>query len=68
MQEDALKELKRELHVKNKHISNLYVLIDTLQTNLESCISLLEDGKKDEIIHVPSYKWCLNWKRGDEKE
>lgn len=61
------KTLKKDLKLKQKYISDLYVLIDTLQTNLESCVSLLDEDKKKQIINVPSYKWCLNWKQGDEK-
>ena len=62
------KALKKELKLSEKYISNLYVLIDTLQTNLESCVSLLDENKKKEIVDVPSYKWCLSWQQGDEKE
>ena len=50
-----------------KQINELYVVIDTLQTNLRSAISHLSEEDKEKIINVQSYKWCSNWKQGDEK-
>ena len=50
-----------------KEIAELYVVIDTLQTNLRSAVGYLSDEDKDKIINVQSYKWCTNWQQGDEK-
>ena len=50
-----------------RQINELYVVIDTLQTNLRSAISHLSEEDKEKIINVQSYKWCSNWKQGDEK-
>jgi hypothetical protein len=56
-----------ELIRKDKQISELYVLIDTLQTNLRSSVSRIKEQDRGEITSVQSYKWCMNWKQGDEK-
>jgi|TARA_B110000495_G_C22725053_1_gene425734 hypothetical protein len=56
-----------ELIRKDKQISELYVLIDTLQTNLRSSVSRIKEEDRGEITSVQSYKWCMNWKQGDEK-
>lgn len=57
---------ERRLNIKvielEKEISELKVLIDTLQTNLRSAVSQLDEGKKDSIVSVQSYKWCVNWR------
>lgn len=58
------KDLK--IHELNKQINELYVLIDTLQTNLKSTASALPEDEKSSITEVRSYKWCINWKPGDE--
>ena len=50
-----------------RQINELYVVIDTLQTNLRSAISHLSEEDNEKIINVQSYKWCSNWKQGDEK-
>ncbi len=60
------KNLLKQLLQKDKQISELYVLIDTLQTNLRSTTSYLNEGDKEKITNVQSYKWCINWKQGDE--
>lgn len=60
------KQLLLQLHKKDKQISDLYALIDTLQTNLRSAVNSLSENDKDQIINVQSYKWCSNWKQGDE--
>jgi len=44
----------------------LYVLIDTLQTNLRAATSQLDESTKEKITSVQSYKWCMNWRAGDE--
>jgi hypothetical protein len=56
-----------ELIRKDKQISELYVLIDTLQTNLRSAVSQIKEGDRGKITGVQSYKWCINWRQGDEK-
>ena len=59
------KLLQLEILKKNKQIQDLYVLIDTLQTNLRSATSYLNEEKKREI-NTRTYKWCMNWRAGDE--
>ena len=59
--------LKLEIHNKEKQIADLYALIDTLQTNLRSAVFYLNNEDKQKVINVQSYKWCVNWKQGDEK-
>ena len=58
--------LMLQLLNKDKQIAELYVLIDTLQTNLRSATSFLSEEDKVKITSVPSYKWCTNWSQGDE--
>jgi len=58
--------LQLELVQKNKQISELYVLIDTLQTNLRSAVSHL-DERGQRAVNSHSFRWCTNWKPGDEK-
>jgi len=60
------KNLLKQLLQKDKQIADLYVLIDTLQTNLRSTTSYLNNDDKAKITNVQSYKWCMNWKQGDE--
>lgn len=60
------KHLLKQLLQKDKQISELYVLIDTLQTNLRSTTSYLNEDDKEKITNVQSYKWCMNWSQGDE--
>jgi hypothetical protein len=61
------KKLQFELMKKDKQIADLYVVIDTLQTNLRSATNLLQEEDKQKIINVQSYKWCMNWRQGEEK-
>ena len=61
------KKLQFELMKKDKQIADLYVVIDTLQTNLRSATNLLQEEDEQKIINVQSYKWCMNWRQGDEK-
>ena len=61
------KKYTLELIRKDKQISELYVLIDTLQTNLRSAVSQIKEEDKGKITGVQSYKWCINWRQGDEK-
>ena len=56
-----------EIHNLTKRISELYVVIDTLQTNLRSAVSHLNDDDR-KIVETQSFKWCINWKAGDEKD
>ena len=60
------KLLQLEVLKKNKQIQELYVLIDTLQTNLRASTSQLNESTKEKITSVQSYKWCMNWRAGDE--
>ena len=60
------KKLQFEIMKRDKQIQDLYVLIDTLQTNLRSASNLLDEENKDKIVNVQSFKWCMNWKAGDE--
>lgn len=60
------KQLQFEIMKRDNQIQDLYVLIDTLQTNLRSASNLLDEENKDKIVNVQSYKWCMNWKAGDE--
>ena len=50
-----------------KQITELYVVIDTLQTNLRAATTYLNE---EQMVAVDnhSYKWCTNWKPGDEKQ
>ena len=61
------KQLQLEIIKRDKQIQELYVLIDTLQTNLRSASNLLDEENKDKIVNVQSFKWCMNWKAGNEK-
>ena len=58
---------KLELMKKDKQIADLYVLIDTLQTNLRSAVSQIKEEDRGKITGVQSDKWCINWRQGDEK-
>lgn len=60
------KQLQFEIMKRDKQIQDLYVLIDTLQTNLRSASNLLNEENKDKIVNVQSFKWCMNWRAGDE--
>tara|TARA_Y100000385_G_C12535698_1_gene401510 strand:+ start:199 stop:390 length:192 start_codon:yes stop_codon:yes gene_type:complete len=59
------KELNFKIKKQEDQIRELYVLIDTLQTNMRSCTSYLKDNELKEIS-TRSFKWCMNWKAGDE--
>ena len=60
------KKLMLDLNNKEKQIRDLYALVDTLQTNLASAVTYLNEEDKQKVTSVPSYKWCMNWKQGDE--
>ena len=59
-------KLKLELNKKTKQITELYVVIDTLQSNLRAATSYLSPEQMG-AVNNHSYKWCVNWKPGDEK-
>ena len=61
------RKLQLDLMNKEKQIADLYALIDTLQTNLRTATSYLSEDDKQEVVNVQSYKWCMNWRQGDEK-
>ena len=56
-----LLEKDRLLLEKDKEISDLHVLIETLQTNIMSVSSLLSKDQK-KSIETHSYKWCTGWR------
>jgi hypothetical protein len=62
------KQLRFEIHKQEKQIYDLYALIDTLQANLRTATNYLSEEDKEKVVNVQSYKWCMNWKQGDEKE
>lgn len=62
------KSLMLQLLNKDKQIAELYVLIDTLQTNLRTATTYLSAEDQEKITNVQSYKWCMNWSQGDELE
>jgi len=61
------RELRLTIHNQEKQILDLYTLIDTLQTNLRTATSYLSEEDKYQVVNVQSYKWCMNWRQGDEK-
>jgi len=60
------KELLKQVMQKDKQIDDLHVLIDTLQTNLRSAVSMLDEDSKSKIEGVQSYRWVTSFRRGDE--
>ena len=60
------KKLRLDAYNKEKQIRELYTLVDTLQTNLASAVTYLNEEHMKTITNVPSYKWCMDWKEGDE--
>ena len=64
---ESNKQLKAQLRMQQNRITELYVLIDTLQTNLRSATVYLTPKELKEI-DTQSYRWCVNWKPGDEKK
>jgi len=61
------RQLKLVIHNQEKQISDLYALIDTLQTNLRTTTHYLNEEDKQKVVNVQSYKWCMGWRQGDEK-
>lgn len=62
------KKLLFEINKKEKQISELLVLIDTLQTNLRSAVTHIPEGDKGKVTNVQSYKWCVNWRPNNLNE
>ena len=62
------KQLLFKINQQEKQIADLYALIDTLQTNLRTATNYLNEDDKEKVVKVQSYKWCMNWRQGDEKE
>lgn len=60
------RQLLLELNKKEKQVAELYALIDTLQVNLRTALHYVNDKDKEKVMNVQSYKWCSNWKNGDE--
>lgn len=56
------KELLKQIHNLQKEREDLLVLIDTLQTNLRTATSCLDNDKRAQIESVQSFKWSLNWR------
>jgi len=61
------RETQLKLRDKDKEIDELHVLIDTLQTNLRSALTYLNEEQANEITKVPSMKWCIGWTPNDER-
>lgn len=63
----VMKDRQLLLKINNleKEIQELLVIIDTLQTNLRTAVSYLDDKAKEQVTGVQSYKWCSEWRRGD---
>ena len=61
------KQLRFTIKQQQDQMNELYVLIDTFQTNMRSCCSYLNKKELDEVS-TRSFKWCMNWKPGDEKQ
>lgn len=59
------KQLNFEIMKLRKENDELKVLIDTLQTNLRSTLSQVDESKRDQITQVQSFKWCINWRPSD---
>jgi len=59
------KQLRKQILDKDNEISELKVLIDTMQTNLASIIAILNDEQR-KSVYTPSLKWCLNWGKNEK--
>ena len=56
---------EQEKQKLQREISELLVVIDTLQTNLRTSESVIKQYEPDcSIFNVPSYKWCMNFNKG----
>lgn len=58
-------ELSRRIQQLQRERQELLVVIDTLQTNLRSCMSMLPDDARDQVTQVRSYQWCIDWSEHD---
>lgn len=46
-----------------RELSELRVLIDTLQANLRTAETVIKQHEPDHTLFTtPSYKWCINWR------
>jgi len=54
-------ELSRRIQQLQRERQELLVVIDTLQTNLRSCTSMLTDDARDQVTQARSYQWCVDW-------
>lgn len=52
--------LAKEINILNRQKADLLVLIDTLQTNMRSILSYLDENQKKQV-NTPSFKWVMNW-------
>ena len=59
------RDLLKQLIDCEKRISELYVVIDTLQTNLRSTLHHVPAQERKDV-ETYSFKWSVNWKPGDE--
>ena len=53
------KNLRLDVHNKEKQILDLYALVDTLQTNLASTVTYLNEEDKKKIVSVPTISIAL---------
>ena len=63
MMDIEIKRLSKQVADKDKEISNLLVLIDTLQTNLRAAVSHIPEAEREAVTGVQSFKWSLNWRK-----
>ena len=61
MMDLEIKRLGKLVSDKDKEISDLLVLIDTLQTNLRAAVSHIPESERGAVTGVRSFKWSLNW-------
>ena len=55
-------EADAEKDALKQEVSELKVLIDTLQTNLRTAETIIcKYEPKCSLFNVPSYKWCTTW-------
>jgi hypothetical protein len=55
------KTLEDLIRAQQKEKEDLLVVIDTLQTNLQTASTYLNKEELKEL-QTRSYKWCLNWR------
>jgi len=59
------KTLEKLIRDCEREKEDLLVVIDTLQTNLRSASSYLNEKQLKEV-ETRSYKWCLNWRKENQ--